>query len=500
MKKTEMRDKRMKRSMRRCLILGLGVLVMAAGALAVFTSGNDKGQNSGAQLQLSPPNPEFIRYLRDRESGKPWATMTADGYSLGLIPAPMDLSHVKSDPESSFADRLPTSYDLRTKNKLTPVKDQGSVGTCWTFATFGSLESFLKPGAIWDFSEQNLADHHGFDYGINDGGHMWMSAAYLARWSGPLNETDDPYIYYSIDGAATPKKHVQNIMFMPVRTSPTDNTNIKNAVMTYGAVSVSMAWDSNSWNSATNSYYYNGSNWVGGHAVCIVGWNDSYPSTEFKSQPPGNGAFIVKNSWGSGWGEQGYFYVSYYDSKFARVNTNAVAKGESPNNYRSNYGYDPLGWVGSMWENASNKPMAWFSNIFTATVNGNLAAVSFYTGAKSNPYEIYVYTGVSAKKPRSGILKKTKKATLASPGYFTIPLGSLVPLKKGQKFSIVVKLTTKGYNYPIPVEYAVSGYSSQAKASAGQSFISANGTTWVDLTTKSGLKSGNVCLRGFTKY
>lgn len=485
---------KMKKGFVRNGALGIGLLVLAAAAFVVF-SPSSFGTTPDKE-GFAPMNPEFIRYINDKKSGRPWPTKTEDGHPLGLIPAPIDLPYLKSDSSFDNADSLAASYDLRTKNKLTSVKDQGNAGTCWTFATYGSLESFLKPGAIWDFSEQNMADHHGFDYGINDGGHMWMSAAYLARWAGPLNETDDPYQYATPDGAS-PKKHVQNILFMPVRSSATDNTQIKNAVINYGAVAVSMAWSASAYKASTKAYYHTGS-WMGGHAVCVVGWNDSFSKTKFAKQPPGNGAFIVKNSWGSGWGENGYFYVSYYDSQFGRVNTNAVVKGEPVTNYKAVYQYDPLGWVGSTYFDSMGNTK-WFSNIFTATAGGSLKAVSFYTKATSNPYEIYIYTGVAANQPRSGVLKKTQKGTITSPGYFTIPLNSLVPINSGQKFSIVVKLTTKGYNYPIPIEYKTSDYSSGATAKAGQSFVSSNGTSWTDAYKKWGSSNVNVCLKGFTK-
>ena len=96
------------------------------------------------------------------------------------------------------------------------------------------------------------------------------------------------------------------------------------------------------WNQNTNSYYYSGSG-SSNHAVTIVGWDDNYDKSKFSTVPPGNGAFIVKNSSGSGWGESGYFYLSYYDTFVGK--TNAVFTAESPVNYDHIYQYDPLGMV-----------------------------------------------------------------------------------------------------------------------------------------------------------
>jgi C1A family cysteine protease len=484
--------------LRKRRILGIaGSIALAAiagSALFVFAGGSGV-EVSAALFSKAPLNPAFVNWVKDREAGKPWPLYTREGRPLGLIPPPADFSDVAFAAEPSRPVAYPASYDLRSKNKLTPIKDQGNCGSCWAFATFGSLESFLKPKANYDFSEQNLIDNHGFDFGPCDGGHLWMSAAYLARWAGPGLEGADPY-QYAVPVGIPVKRHVQEILFLPVRTGPQDNAKIKDAVMKYGAVAVSMAWSSSAYNSATDSYFYNGSSWVGGHAVCVVGWNDNYSKTRFKTKPAGNGAFIVRNSWGKNWGQGGYFYVSYYDSFFGKANANGVVKAEPVNNYRTVYQYDPLGWVSSWGSKGSNT--CWMANIFKAGLAGKLKAVGFYVRSTSNTYQIYVYTNVKAGQPRSGKLMKTKKGTLKTPGYFTIKFGTpYVPLVKNQKFAIVVKLTSKGTNYPVCCEERASGYSNQAKAAAGQSYLSAQGTFWTDLTTIQA--NTNVCLKGFTQ-
>jgi C1A family cysteine protease len=474
--------------------LGIGLLIMAAAALIVF-SPSSYGTAPDKE-GFAPMNPEFIRYLNDRKDGKSWVTVTKDGHPLGDLPSPHDTSRLIPLPDPVPADSLPASYDLRTKNKLTSVKDQGSCGSCWSFGTYASLDSFLKPGAVWDFAEQDLIEKHGLDWKECDGGHMWLSAAYLARWAGPLKETQHPYEYYGIEGAA-PAKHVQNIIMMDERKSATDNVKIKNAIINNGAVYVSFWWSDSAYNSTNAAYYYSSSTQAngGGHAVAIVGWDDNFSKSKFKSAPSGNGAFIVKNSWGASWGKSGYFYASYYDKFFGKRGGTAVFKGEPATNYKTNYGYDPLGWINNF---GGSSETLWFSNIFTASPAGSLKAVGFYASANSNTYEIYIYTNVQSGKPRSGTLAKTKKGTISGWGYYTIPLGVNIPIASGKKFSIVIKLKTAGYKYPIPVEYKIAGYSSAAKASAGQSFYSSDGNSWKDMTTID--STCNVCIRGYTKY
>lgn len=482
------------------LVLGFGLLVMAAGALAVFTSGNDGEKRRQPRLQQAPMNPEFIRYLYERKVGGPWGVCTRDGHALGSIPSPLDPAIFK--PEAGLEqpvqiESLPALYDLRTGNKLTSVKNQGACGACWAFATFGSLESFLKPAAVWDFSEQDLIEKHGFDYGVCEGGTSGMSAAYLARWAGPGAEASHRYEYYYPSGIAL-KKHVQNIIMLPDRAGPKDNAKLKDAVTRYGAVVVSMCWDDSSYKSSTASYYYDGSTDTNGHFVCIVGWDDNYAKSKFKPTPAGNGAFIAKNSWGTGWGEAGYFYVSYYDSFFGKRSGTAMFKGELTTNYRANYGYDDLGWSNNV--GTGNSSPFWMANIFKARATGYVKAVSFYTAASSNPYEIYIYTNVSFGKPTTGTkYAKAKKGTISGKGYYTIPLGFYVPITKGKYFSVVVKLRTTGYNWPIPIESKIPGYSSAAKSAKGQSYIAQDGISWTELKSIERAWC-NVCLRAFTKY
>ena len=432
-------------------------------------------------------NQEFIEFQKSPTSFLLFR-YTTEGNPLGLLPSPHDVSYFKYQPRVKVAS-LPSSYDLRQTNKLTPVRNQGSCGSCWAFATYGSLESFLLPSQLLDFSEQHLIDTHGYDWGPCDGGNLNMATAYLARWSGPLREEDDPYIYAQTEAV----KHTQEVIMVPPRTDYLDNDLIKQAVMTYGAVYTTMYWDSSCYNPTYKSYYNPGSP-VGGHAVAIVGWDDNFDQNKFTSVPPGNGAFIVRNSWGTSWGDGGYFYVSYYDEYFGRGGFNAVIKAESSSNYQTVYQYDPLGWVSS-WGYGANT--AWMANIFTAISNLPIYAVSFYTPVTSNAYEIYIYRDVTPDQPRSGELVATKTGQINSPGYFTVQLDNSVSLLVNQKFSVVLKLTTPGYNYPIAGEGAISGYSSQATANPLQSFVSDDGNGWLDFGANYGW---NVCLKAFAGY
>ena len=446
----------------------------------------------------APINPEFQEYIKKVKEGKAPKMVTAEGHYLGFIPAPVDMRHTKGlsiIPETKRAT-LPSSYDLRTWGLVTPVKNQGNCGSCWAFATYGSLESWIlgKDGVTWDFSENNLKNCHGFNWTGCAGGNRWMSTAYLTRWSGPIDENDDPYHAYqeACTLGLKEEKHVETVLFIPDRANSLDNDNIKKAIMNYGAMYTTMYWDDYYYNDYYHTYYYNGTIDKSNHAVAIVGWNDNFDKKLFNTSPSGNGAWIVKNSWGTNWGENGYFYVSYYDSNIGKYNASFI-DAEEPYDYNI-YQYDPLGNTKNF---GYGKNTAWGANIFTATSNQALISVGFYTLAVDTSYEVYIYDTFSSGSFSD--LLGSKSGTLSCPGYHTIDLDSPIPLTKGDDFAVVVKFTTPGYNYPIPIEYPISGYSDGATAKQGESYVSKDGISWTDITTISGYSNTNVCIKAIAQ-
>ena len=459
-----------------------------------------------AQAQtLAPVNPAFLRFQTKKAAAKNTATATVGvtGKAKGYIPGPVNLSAlagrsivglrntVGRAAVAATPNATSDSYDLRTYNYVTPIRDQSTCGDCWAFATYSSLESSLimRSTETWDLSENNLKNKSGFDYGECVGGTSLMSAAYLTRWDGPVTETQDPY---NVSASATspsgltPSKHSQEILMLPSRTSATDNANIKWAVQNYGAIYVSMYADTGMSNSADSSYYkaanaaycYTGSE-DADHAVAIVGWDDTYAASNFSTPPAGNGAFIVRNNWGTDWGESGYFYVSYYDTVFGYGELTAFDLNQPTTNYDSIYQYDLLGWVTSIGYGSTT---GYFANVFTASSSQSLSAVGFYTDDINASYTVKIYTGVSGTtSPTAGTLAYTGNGTLANAGYHTVAITTPVAITSGTKFSIVVTVTNTSDNYPIPIQAAYTGYSSGAATTvAGRSFYSADGTSWSD--------------------
>ncbi|WP_342305880.1 lectin like domain-containing protein [Methanolobus sp. ZRKC5] len=449
-------------------------------------------------------------------------------HPTGLMPSPVDLSHLSPvnmdellasegsgfSPSSIMPTGLevyPSRYDLRDNNGVTAVRDQGYAGSCWAHASIGSLESFLlhNQSDTWDISENNAknilvsSNQDGFDRAHGDGGNNLITTAYFTRWDGPVVESDDPYNDLSgiSPSNTTVAKHVQEVMILPgVNES---NDLFKWMITNYGAISVSMWYDGSCFNSENNTYYYYDEIRGTNHAVTLVGWDDDFDRHNFTQTAPGNGAFIIKNSWGTNWGEDGYFYTSYYDNAtgldigFYGLNTkpygrNFMFTAENVSNYDHIYQHDPLGWTACT---GYNNTTAYGANVFTATTNESLEAVSFYTVDSNSFYNISVYRDPETGPVNSSGPVSVQNGSIPIAGYHTVDLDTNVSLLQGQNFSVVVEFTTPNYNYPIAIEKTISGYSSNAHAEAGQSYMSQNGTEWEDISES----DKNVCIKAFTK-
>ncbi|AKB25407.1 cell surface protein [Methanosarcina sp. MTP4] len=480
-------------------------------------------ENVSSELfTLAPLNPDFEEYQEKEELSEERIFLTssepffpeiansgerAENLVTGLTPAPVDLSHLKTvkSPEGlnnyHVSDEPPVSYDLRALGYVSPVRDQKDAGSCWTFGAYASLESYIQKtdGKNWDLSENNMKNllskdyPEGFDRSYDDGGNEFISTAYLARWSGPVSETDDSYDPHS---GASPTdlpalKRIQEVLFLPARSGSGDNDLIKWALMNYGVLDSSIHFSSDAYDSLNCSHYYSGSE-PANHMIGIVGWDDSFDRNKFTPAAPGDGAFIVKNSWGTGWGDKGFFYVSYYDTAIGTGN--AVHTAEDLGSYSHMYQYDPLGWVESIGYSGSNT--AWAANVFTAEAAETLEAVSFYTPASGTDYEIYIYTDPVEGPVNPGGAETSVNGTIPLAGYHTVSLESGVPLEPGQNFSVLVKFTTPDYSYPVAVEYPLEGHSSKARANPGESFFSPDGESWVD--TSLAVENMSVCIKAFT--
>ena len=387
---------------------------------------------------------------------------------------------------------LPKHYDMRELGRVTPVRDQGLYGTCWAFASLAALETTLTPQENLVFSPDHMSLCNSFSLGQNEGGEYTMAIAYMASWQGPVYESDDPYGDSKTNPDLKARKHLEEAQIL----APKDYVAIKEAIYKYGAVETSIYTQmktANSWSGYYNreraTYYYN-QEATCNHDIIIVGWDDDFPKEYFTITPENDGAFICKNSWGTEFGEDGYFYVSYEDANIGTTNVVYTKLGDA-NNFDNIYQSDLLGWRGQL---GYEKDQAYFANVYRAGEDEELAAVSFYATDVDTTYQVYVVPEFEDEDSLND-RKLVAEGSFEQAGYYTVRLDEAVKLKDNQKFAVVVHIQTPGAVHPVAIEYDADSRTREFDITDGEGYISLYGNKWMSAEKN---KDCNLCLKAFT--
>lgn len=365
----------------------------------------------------------------------------------GVKIAPYAVSGTTLQPSSA----LPSAY----KTQTTPIRDQGSYQTCWAFSALGALEAFLSLEGRGnnDLSEQHLSwwstsayNSDGIGWlqnGLNSGGYSMIGAGYLASWQGAKTESALPYSGY---GNSMPSNmdsednayNVTGIMYVN-----NDIDSVKTAIYQYGGVATSYNSGSG-YNDDYSSYYQaNDTTIFSGHAITIIGWDDNYSKSNFDSfsQPPADGAWLVKNSWGDEVGDDGYLWISYYDRYVLDTNTwggnFAVTRARTSNGYDKLYQNEEYGatYLTYMMDSKGNGlKTVTYANVFDFDSTHNiLQNVVFQCENQGADYTVY-YAPVSGNTPVTDSSKWTQigSGTLDNTGYICVDTDNFsVPSGKG---------------------------------------------------------------------
>lgn len=424
-------------------------------------------------------------------------------------------------------------YDPRGWAQTTSIKNQNPWGTCWAFATMAVLEnSMIRQGLAdsIDLSERHLAYfafHTGSDrlgnasgdtitstpssaY-LDMGGNGYMSAVKLMNWHGAANESS--YQYSNADTAPADLSQsaaqagdvmAHDLYFIPTKNASESDKKqvIKEMIIKYGCVG---------WSYWSEAKYYTGGKTSGhayycpdktstNHAITVVGWDDNYSRENFGTyKPENNGAWIIKNSWGTNRGENGYHYISYEDTSLGSSNPAFVAVASRRTGYDNNYFYgNTLNTLAGIYSRTCRKAAQVFQ-VKAGEDREKLKAVSMMVFSDQAEYSIQVYknpvmvNGI-VENPESGqsMLAEPVTGKTGYAGLYTIDLPKPVYFSKGDYVSVVISFSSPAQLYldrssePVSYTNSITGkvytISSTNMTRPGQSFYSnsTSSTIWRD--------------------
>jgi C1A family cysteine protease len=402
-------------------------------------------------------------------------------------------ANAKAYIDNPYDAKYPSAFDQRGRTYMPKVRDQLTTSLCWDFSTLSALELLIgkTSGLSYTLSVSNPAyrmskSSSGFNRGPLDAGNFFISAAYLTA-AGAVLDSDEPFDSLFNGKAGQDAAPVASVTDFEILRY--DISNMKTYLMNYGSLISAVYVDDNKtssfYNEETAAYYMASPQKNPNHMVQIIGWDNNYKASNFSSEPPLDGAWILKNSWGTQIGDGGFFYVSFADALLQK-NLYAIKKASLTNPSDKLYMHDPYGQTGAI---SFNSKTSWASNTFKASGKSEkLKAVSFYTVNSNVNYEIYL-------SPTGKLNDRTLiKSGRAAAGYTTASLDKPIELN-GQTFAVLVKMTSDT-EVNIPVERDVPNYIAGASAELGQSYVGRDGATWIDLSEK--LKNSNACIRAWT--
>ncbi len=449
-------------------------------------------------LELCEYSEEYISWLNLSEKERqnvPMPNMCKNTDESGLIGSSKSYS---------------MSYFTLQDNYILPVRNQDITDDCWAFSTLAAIESnLLKNSISTDYlsvSHLELMTQNSlytpsfitFNRPFNGGGKQEYTTAYVLNYWGPIKENDMPFSLLTnilnnntkiTQNDIINKKaiiDVDDIFYLnnPQGACSTDSINtIKQYLVNHGALSASIYFDIKSDKYINNAYYYYNDFNISNHALTIVGWNDNIETNSFKTSSTRKGAWIVKNSYGTNVGDNGYYYVSYDDINICTnivgfYNTNLDVSDEV-------YYYDDLGTNVTL---TSKSNINYIANIYTKKnkETEKIDKVTFATSKEGINYTVYYASNASLKN-----YEEIAKGTTSHAGYM-----SIIPNKDifiTDKYSIIVKYETDSKTSDeIPVAMQSTSKTSPYNSfniTNGVSFISTDGTSWIDLGEKLNIQS-----------
>ncbi len=432
--------------------------------------------------------PTALDQLLETEEEEPAPLLTAGNSTMGLFAAPQGALVGAAELPSSFC------YD-----NLPEAASQGNFNTCWAFSTMKSAEiSLLKSGFGEGLNLSELQMLYGLFYGKDDvflddtkvgwynaPGNYVRATAALARHYGAADESVYPYdrgFSFSENDLTADVAVIDHVVWpgnWPTAESDwkgtaweEKNQAIKEILYEIGAVTASYNSSNSAYSSSLNSSY---TAWTSGsvkpaadHSILLVGWDDE------KETQGGTGAFLAMNSWGTDWGENGLFWISYNDASLADPAA-YIMEARTPGAVRDDtvYCYTGVGFAQTV---RSTRAVAG-ANIFTAESETVLDRVGFYLPENAS-YTARILTDLAdPADPTSGTEAAVISGTVVYGGFYKADVPELVTVDAGETFAVELTVTAGSRNCVL-FEY-ISTQEKSIVCNAGESFYY-NGSVWTD--------------------
>jgi len=287
-------------------------------AVAVFMLAGNLFAAPAANPEPAAGEPAFDRTLGEiramiAEKGYSWKAGETDVFRLspeekrrmlGGVPPPeaLELWERRHDIAKEMVgdDIFPEAFDWREYNGVTPARDQGTCGSCWDFAAMSAWEGVLAvyEGIHYDLSEQQVLSCNWFGSSCNGG----IATAGYEIFMNPGSVLEEDMPYMADDGIPCTQDEYEKVAILDGYNYVIPLVRKIKAALLYSPVSTYMTVFDDFF-SYTDGCYETSEIGNTNHVVAIVGWDDTMCD--------GEGAWIVKNSWGRSWGIDGFFYIKY---------------------------------------------------------------------------------------------------------------------------------------------------------------------------------------------